>query len=131
MKLTLTRATKIATHVAKESSMMRHQLGAVLFDKSQYVTGFNRVYGGCQVQNKYTPYSEHAEAAVINRALHIGIDMEHSVLVVVRVNKSGQLMLARPCTNCTKLINSMNIPYIYYSNDPLRRELIQTNFKSL
>ena len=130
MKLNLTKATKIAIESASQS-IERHKMGAVLFNKSQYVVGFNRTFS-VKVQNRNTQYSEHAEASVINHALHLGIDLSQTTLVVVRINNSGnQLMLAYPCKHCTILIQKMKIPRIFYSNDPLHRELSSKNFKSL
>lgn len=130
MKLTIEKATEIAINSAKESTE-RHKMGAVLFNQSQYVTGFNRTFS-VKVQNRNTQYSDHAEATVINHALHLGIDLTRSTLVVVRINNSGnQLMLAHPCKHCTTLIQKMKIPLVYYSSDPLHRELSSKNFKSL
>lgn len=129
MKLTIEKATEIAMNAAKESTE-RHKMGAVLFCGNKYVSACNRVFSVI-VTGRSTPYSSHAEASVIDHGLHLGFNLNHSTLVVVRINNKGSLMLARPCKHCQQLIESMKIPYTYYSNDPLNRELIPENFKSL
>lgn len=129
MRLNLTKATKLAIEAANNSTE-KHRMGAVLYTGSQYVVGFNRTFS-VQVQNRNTQWSEHAEAEVINHALHLGFNLTQSTLVVVRINKSGNLLLARPCKHCTTLIQKMEIPRVHYSNDPLHREFIPKNFKSL
>jgi cytidine deaminase len=129
MKLNLTKATKIAISAASQSKE-RHKMGAIIFTKSKYVTGFNKTFS-VKVQNRDTKYSEHAEAMVINRAIHSGIDLKQSTLIIIRINNSGNQMLARPCKYCTRLIKKMKIPTVYYSSDPLHRELSPQNFKSL
>ena len=126
----LSTATKIATDSAKESTE-KHRIGCIIFDSKNYVSGCNRTFNNCKVENRHTPYSEHAEATCINHAIHSGIDIKNSTLVVVRVNRKGSLMLAKPCRSCTKLIESVGIKKIYYSNDPLSRSHINQNFKSL
>ena len=130
MKLTIQKATEMAINAAKKSTE-RHRIGSVIFDGDQYVVGFNRTFDGVIVTNRNTQYSEHAESSVINHALHLGFDLTRSTLIVVRVNRAGNLMLAHPCKHCIKLIKKMGIPYVYYSSDPLHRELVHENFKSL
>ena len=125
----LDKAIRIATESAKESKE-KHKIGAILFDQSQYVTAFNHTHG-VNVSTRRNKWSEHAEASVINHALHLGFDLTQSTLVVVRVNKVGNLMLAKPCSHCEKLICRMEIPITYYSNDPFRREILPKKFKSL
>ncbi len=127
--MNLTQATKIAIKVAKTSTE-KHRVGAVIFDRSNYVSSPNRSFS-VKVLNKSTPYSEHAEESVINKAIHSKINLKYSTLVVVRINSKNQLMLSKPCRNCQKLISNVGIPKTYFSNDPLHREFIPQNFKSL
>ena len=125
----LDKAIKIATEVAYESKE-KHRIGAVLFDQEKYVSSYNRTFA-VKVQNRSTQWSEHAEASVINHALHLGFDLTQSTLVVIRINNKGKLLLAHPCKYCTKLIKKMGVPLTYYSNDPFHRKLSPENFKSL
>lgn len=130
MKLNIERATKIAIESAKESCE-KHRIGAILYQGNQYITGFNRTFNGVVVNGRRTPYSEHAEASVITHALHLGIDVAKSTLIVIRLNNKGSLRLAKPCKVCTSMIHQYNIKNVYFSNDPLHREFIPQNFKSL
>lgn len=126
MKLII--AIKKATQVAKESTM-KHKIGAILFDRNQYVTGFNHTHG-VDVPTRKNRWSIHAEEMAIIKGNRTGIDFLNSTLVVIRINKSGNIRLSKPCIHCQKLINKMKIPKVYYSSDPLRRELTPQNFKS-
>ena len=127
--MNLHQATNIAIETAKQSTE-KHRVGCIIFDRKNYVSAHNRTFS-VKVANKSTPYSEHAEATTINRAIHSKINIERSTLIVVRLNTKNNLMLAKPCFACTSLIKSVGIPKIYYSNDPLHREQIPKNFKSL
>lgn len=129
MKLTIEKATELAISEAKKSEE-RHKMGAVLFCGNKYVSSYNKTFSVI-VTGRSTPYSSHAEASVIDHGLHLGFNLSRSTLIVVRINNKGSLMLAHPCKHCQQLIESMKIPYTYYSNDPLNRELIPENFKSL
>lgn len=127
--MNLTQATKIAIEIAK-TSIEKHRIGAVIFDRSNYVSSPNRCFS-VKVLNKSSPYSEHAEEGAINKAIYSKINLKHSTLIVVRINNKNQLMLAYPCRKCQKRISNVGIRNIYFSNDPLRREHIHQNFKSL
>jgi cytidine deaminase len=128
MKLTITKATKIAIEAA-EKSVERHKMGAILFSGNKYVTACNRTFSVI-VKGRQTPYSDHAESIVINRAIHAGFNLYQCTLIVVRVS-NGNLLLSRPCKICKRLISNMKIPKVYFSNDPMSRLLIKENFKSL
>ena len=129
MRLNLFKATTLAIEAATQSTE-RHHMGATLYTKTQHITSFNRTFSVI-VRNRKTQYSSHAEESCITHALHLGFNLTQSTLVVVRINNKGSLLLARPCNHCTTLIQKMNIPRVYYSNDPLHREFTPENFKSL
>lgn len=128
MKLTLQKATKIAIEVANQSTE-KHKIGAVLYDNNQYITGYNHVHG-VEVPTRKNKWSIHAEEMVIIKGSRIDINFKNSILVVIRI-KNGNLRLSKPCSHCQKLIKKFEIPYIYYSSDPLHRKLSGNNFKSL
>jgi len=112
MKIRLDDAVDLATRAA-EYSNMRQRLGAVLFDKRNYVVGFNRSYD-VEVVEYGSPFSIHSEEMCVVKGIRAGIDFPNSTLVVVRVNRQGELRLSKPCATCQKLIEKMGIRQIWY-----------------
>ena len=110
--ITITKATEIATQSAIRSNM-RFKLGAVLFDRTKYVTGWNRGFG-VTVNSRSQPWSVHAEEMAILKGVRIGIDFSNSTMVVVRINRSGNLRVSRPCETCSRLIERVGIRTIHY-----------------
>ena len=59
----------------------------------------------------YYRHSElHALSSVISRT-----DIHRCILINIRLNKYGELMIAKPCEHCMGLINAFNIKETYYS----------------
>ena len=110
--LTPLKAARIAIEVAQQSKM-RHRLGCILYDRTQYVTGYNRAFG-VTVPGRESVWSMHAEEIAIVKGSRIGIDFGSSTLVIVRVNLEGDLRKSKPCETCTKLIIKVGIKNIWY-----------------
>jgi hypothetical protein len=71
---------------------------------------FARKYGG-RVRFPYL----HAEISAISKLIgrhNIGSDLK---IVVIRINKSGELMFSRPCKHCRKVLDAFCLTKIYYS----------------
>jgi deoxycytidylate deaminase len=113
MNLTIQEATDIAISTAHESNMERYKLGAVIFDKKKHVSACNYLIG--VKTTRENPWSLHAEEAAIIKGSRQNIDFKNSILVVVRINKSNNLCMARPCKNCQSIIQKHEIPTVYYS----------------
>ena len=111
----LDKAIEIASGEATKSNM-RYTLGAIIFNKCNYVTGYNRAFGCC-VSQKEKRYSLHAEEMAIRKGNRLEMDFSHATLVVVRVNKMGDLRFSKPCETCQKLIIDAGIKNIYYIDE--------------
>lgn len=105
-------AISIAIEESQKSNAKYH-LGAVIFDSVRYVTGYNRNFF-CTHQRKNTPESVHAEEMAIQRALRADMNLNHTNMVVIRVNKNGLLRRSYPCEHCRRLITSLGIRTVYY-----------------
>lgn len=107
---------RIAAREALKSSFKQHRLGAVIVKGSRILaTGFNK-RGYNSVSHRPTM---HAEASAIlkllkQRRLH---DLVGSELYVTRYTRGGMVGMARPCTDCMHLINSVGITKIHYTNE--------------
>lgn len=53
----------------------------------------------------------HAEARLIRK---LGVDAEF--VLVIRLNKHGELAMAKPCSSCQLFLNRSNVKTIYYTN---------------
>lgn len=66
---------------------------------------------------KYTDYPyNHAETYLIfnllNKFDYINPNWK---MVVLRINRSGKLMMSKPCLNCQKILDSVNFKKVYWS----------------
>jgi|LGVE01.1.fsa_nt_gb deoxycytidylate deaminase len=112
-RIKIVQAVELAKEAA-ELSDMRYRLGTCIFDKSQYVCGYNRCFH-VKVPGRDTEYSIHAEELAIIRAARCGIRFEEAILVIVRINKKGdELKISKPCEVCQRLIEKVGIKEIWY-----------------
>lgn len=112
VQLTNYKAIDIAVSAALQSNM-RMKLGAVLYDRSKHVVGFNRGFG-VEVTGRERPFSIHAEEMAILKGVRVGIDFNNSTLCVVRINREGMLRCSRPCGMCSRLIEKVGIRQVWY-----------------
>jgi len=108
-----TQALKIAKQAALESNM-KFKMGAILYDNNNFVIGFNRAFG-CNVNTRNNNFSIHAEEMCILKGFRRGINFEKSILIVVRINKQGNMKCSKPCKNCKRLIEQVGIQKVYYN----------------
>jgi hypothetical protein len=60
----------------------------------------------------------HAESHLISKLLdqYNAIDSNWKI-VVLRINREGKILLSKPCENCQKILDALDLKNIYYSND--------------
>ncbi len=99
-----------------EKSTHKYKIGAVIFDKKRIVScGHNYpsksvrsiTYRFCKRKG-----SVHAEVDAIIRARQ---DLKGYSILVVRINKKGELLNAAPCSFCMAYIEYVGLKYVYYS----------------
>jgi hypothetical protein len=66
---------------------------------------------------KEYPYP-HAESHLISKLLdrYNSIDSNWKI-VVLRINREGRILLSKPCDNCQKILDAVDLSQIYYSNN--------------
>ena len=69
----------------------------------------------------------HAEIAVLNK-IHNIKNINKCTIVIIRTNKSGELLNSIPCTNCLYHIKKLGIKKIIYSNNNI---LIKDKIKNI
>ena len=114
---------RAAAAVASMSDFHRHQLGCVVVDKHRIISsGFNSVKcHPLQAQldsEKYgreCPGHIHAEIAALIPLMRDGADLSGASIYVYRQHKDKSLALARPCSNCEKIIKLMGIKKMFYT----------------
>jgi len=67
----------------------------------------------------YVEYSyPHAESLLVAKLLGRYNYVDPSwKFVVMRINRVGKILLSKPCENCQKILDALNIDNFYYSND--------------
>lgn len=66
---------------------------------------------------KEYPYP-HAESHLISKLLdrYNSVDTNWKI-VVLRINREGRILLSKPCKNCQKILDALDLKNIYYSID--------------
>lgn len=66
---------------------------------------------------KEYPYP-HAESHLVSKLLDRYNTIDPSwKIVVLRINREGRLLLSKPCNNCQKILDALNLKNVYYSNN--------------
>jgi len=101
-----------------ELSCHRHRLGCVIFKKKSIISvAYNEPFGLVgNLHPKYIcwPHSIHAETKAITSAKH---PLKNCEMLVIRLNRRGDLRLAKPCEYCEKYIRDVKIKKVYYSTN--------------
>lgn len=117
--ITLTKNSSIlkkAIQVAKQSDHPTHRMGAVVFNKKTIISSA-RNYSNRSVKHLLPKFqswktSIHAEIAAVLIARR---DVRGCSMLVVRINKKGDLLLAKPCEKCQDYMDFVGIKTVYYS----------------
>ncbi len=59
----------------------------------------------------------HAEALAIVRANSNKAKWKHTIITVARVGKRGNILEAKPCKDCMRLIEKMGIDKVYWTTE--------------
>ncbi len=105
------RAVRVA-----ENSTYRWKHGAVVA-KGNKVLGFapNKLRNAPLVDQHNV--SDHAERATLRELLKVRDDLRGCTIYIARINKTGDTMMSRPCTDCMKAIVAAGIKEIVYTNE--------------
>jgi len=101
---------------AVERSKEEYRLAAVIFDKHKIISvGINSKRHSNKLHPNFRKWegSIHAEQDCILRAR---TDLRRASMLVIRVNKQGELRLALPCIHCQQYIHYVGIKKCYYSD---------------
>lgn len=103
-------------------STLRHRHGATIFkDGKIFGSGYNKNQSNIYLVHKQ--FTMHAEHSAINKIL---IREKGLSILVIRLNRIGNLMYSRPCPKCIETLKNHDIKTIYYSsyNGAIVREII-------
>lgn len=95
------------------------RVGCVIYKgKKVIATGYNIACHPVRLSNEYLrwKHSLHAEVSAIVYALRQEKSLVGCTLLVVRINRNKELMMAKPCEYCTKAIQDLTpIKKVIYS----------------
>lgn len=93
-----------------KKSSYKARMGAVVVHKNKVVgKGFNIAFSTGEPRNK----GIHAEIAAINNTT--AKFRNNSIVVVVRLNKSDELAISKPCDSCEKVMRKLGVKQVWYS----------------
>lgn len=102
--------------IQARKSNYKQKVGAVIYDKNTILSeGHNSVNRFCRkIKSKYRewPNSLHAELDAVLRSKK---DLKGATILVVRINNSESLMLAKPCSYCMSYLLHVGIKRVIYS----------------
>ena len=103
---------ELAVSQAKYSDH-KQRMGCIIFNKKRILSkGYNHSQKSAKkLHPKFQRYpgSIHAEVDAILKARK---DLKGSSLVIIRINKSGEFRLSKPCSKCLMYIESVGIVQI-------------------
>ncbi|MDD4081819.1 MAG: hypothetical protein PHD05_00395 [Sphaerochaetaceae bacterium] len=122
--MNISKFLKIAIEESKKSNH-RQRCAAVIFKRNKIISkGFNTTQKSIKhFKKKFQrwPGTIHAEVDAIIKAK---TDLKRCSILVVRINRNGQLRLSKPCQYCQMYLDYIGIRKIYYTtNDATIQEL--------
>ena len=109
---------KKAIEEAELSEYHPYKIGAVVFKGSRILSsGHNELRGNGKIHPKYKNFenSLHAEqAAILN--LKEWEKAKGANILIIRLNKSGNLSLGYPCPMCQQMIKHLGLNKVFYSD---------------
>ena len=113
--------SSILKHAIEEAKKSQHQhrVGAVIFSGKRILSVAHNAVRSNKIPNKWKNFYEsaHAEAkAIINSKLNSKRNLKGYSILVVRINKHGHLLNAKPCEFCQNFIDFVGLK-VYYSDN--------------
>lgn len=62
-------------------------------------------------------FDGHAEMLTIKKAINMGINLKGKDIHVIRFRRNGSIGMSKPCEFCQKMIESVGIRRVYYTDD--------------
>ena len=101
-----------------KSDIAIHKMAAIVFTRNGRVLG---VASNKRGNGYVSEYSYHAEEMVLDKTAYARREARKKktkvYLLVVRINKRGELRLAAPCYPCYQMCRSAGIEKIFYTTD--------------
>lgn len=112
----------------------QYHLGAIILDRRGNIlsTGFNSSQKTHPKQLLYNKYKNNARIY-----LHAEIDAlvkckaKPYVMIIARINRKGELRIAKPCDGCIEAIRHSDLKKIYFTNNFGELVLLDLNEKAL
>ena len=94
----------------------QHRVAAVIFKGKRVISVAHNAVKSNQIPYKFKNFfeSSHAEAEAILKARQ---NLKGYDILVVRINKMNELMMAKPCDFCEKFIDYVSLRNVFYSTN--------------
>ena len=117
---------RAAEAVSELSDYPRHKIGCVVVNKHHIIGSACNSKTKCHPlqakldTEKYKtecPGRVHAEIAALLPLMRDKVDLSGASIYIFRKHKDGTLAMAKPCSNCQKVIKQLGIRKIFYTID--------------
>ncbi len=104
-----------AKRVAENSNAETFRHGAIITKKGRFIAGAHNIVHKTDPQGSGHFQAAHAEVRTIKKArsvlkrLRPGDDLSDCEIFVLRINKSGEIKLSKPCPCCMRLIEKYGL----------------------
>lgn len=114
-KFTFSPILKAAIEEA-ELSTHQHKVAAVIFKGKRIISIAHNSVRANKIPHKFKNFLEstHAEAHAIIKARQ---NLKGYDILVIRINRTGNIALAKPCEFCQDFIDYVGIRSVYYSDN--------------
>lgn len=94
----------------------KQRVGCVIFDKKRILSkGHNLCQRSVKKLHRKFQRWEGSVHAEVDAIIHARTELKGTSLLVVRINRKGELRLSKPCHHCMKYIKYVGIKKVYYS----------------
>ena len=105
----------LAVQEAKKSTY-HQKLGSVLFNKKQFISSsYNNPERAVKHHHPKFRKFYHSIHAEVGAILNARKDLKGASILVVRINRNNQFLLAKPCFHCQSYLEFVGIKNCFYS----------------
>ena len=108
-----TKYIELATIQANKSSLQRKHGAVVVKGNNVIATGYNRYIEPCGKYSNLRKLSIHAEKDALSKCSEE--QLVGATLIVIRISPIGELIMSKPCKDCSRYIKRKRISVVYYS----------------
>lgn len=115
---TLQRCVRLSTNMFSLPVGRNKHFSYILQRNKVVGLGWNNAIKTNSLSNRFGHYAGkiHSEIAALKSVIYKGLDYRRCILVNVRLNNTGELLMSRPCKSCRNMIDFFEFEQVWYTN---------------